>query len=142
MQVFARVVSQQKFMASFQDILKYYSLYWKTSVLSIGASSIFAVADLLVPYAIGQILNVLSGQPTDTVTQKLIGAIASVTQQPANQTLSISVLLGLIFLVTVAKAPIDPNSHAEYPRYTHYHHYRPPIEYNSRSRCDRGTRRR
>ncbi len=108
MQVFTRVVSQKKFMASFQDILKYYSRYWKTSVLSIGASSIFALADLLVPYAIGQILNVLSGQPTDTVTQKLIAAIASLSQQPANQTLSLSVLLGLIFLVTVAKAPIEP----------------------------------
>jgi ATP-binding cassette subfamily B protein len=106
--VFARVVSQQKFMASFRDILKYYSRYWKTSVFSIGASSILAVADLLVPYALGQILNVLSNQPTDTVTQKLITAIASLTQQPANKILSLSVLLGLIFLVTVAKAPIEP----------------------------------
>lgn len=95
-------------MASFQDIFKYYSRDWKISVYSIGASSVFAVADLLVPYAIGQILNVLSNQPTDTVTQKLIGAIASLTQQPVNKILSLSVLLGLIFLVTVAKAPIQP----------------------------------
>ncbi|NJK69268.1 MAG: ABC transporter ATP-binding protein [Microcoleus sp. CSU_2_2] len=95
-------------MASFRDIFKYYSRYWKISVYSIGASSVLALADLLVPYAIGQILNVLSGQPTDTVTQKLIGAIASVIQQPANKILSLSVLLGLIFLVTVAKAPIEP----------------------------------
>ncbi|MEG4212511.1 ABC transporter ATP-binding protein [Microcoleus sp. S13_B4] len=108
MQVFARVVSQQEFMASFQDIFQYYSRYWKIAVYSIGASSVLALADLLVPYAIGQILNVLSGQPTDTVTQKLITAIASVTQHSPNQILSLSVLLGIIFLVTVAKAPVQP----------------------------------
>lgn len=95
-------------MASFRDILKYYSHYWKISVLSIGASSLLALADLLVPYAIGQTLNVLSGKPTDNVTQKLIFAIASVTQQPVNQTLSLAVLLGLIFVVSVVKSPIEP----------------------------------
>ncbi len=95
-------------MASFRDILKYYSRYSKLSVFSIGASSLFELADLAVPYAIGQILNVLSGQPTDTVTQKLVGAIASLTPQLPNKILSLSVLLGLIFLVTVAKAPIQP----------------------------------
>lgn len=108
MQVFARVVSQQKFMASIQDIFKYYNRYWKISVYSIAASSVLALADLLVPYAIGQILNVLSGQPTDTITQKLIAAIASFTQHSPNKILSLSVLLGIIFLVTVAKAPIQP----------------------------------
>jgi ATP-binding cassette, subfamily B, bacterial len=70
MQVFARVVSQQKFMASFRDSLKYYSRYWKTSVFSIGASSVLGLADLLAPYAIGQILNVLSGQTTDILLPK------------------------------------------------------------------------
>ncbi|MEG4999610.1 ABC transporter ATP-binding protein [Microcoleus sp. B4-D4] len=95
-------------MASFQDIIKYYNNYWKTSVLSIGASSLFAIADLAVPYAIGQILNVLSDRPTDTITQKSIAAIASLTQQSPSKILSLSVLLGLIFIVTVAKAPIQP----------------------------------
>ena len=95
-------------MASFQDIFKYYNRYWKISVYSIGASSVLALADLLVPYAIGQILNVLSGQPTDTITQKLIATIASFTQHSPNKILSLSVLLGIIFLVTVAKAPIQP----------------------------------
>ncbi|MEG3940233.1 MULTISPECIES: ABC transporter ATP-binding protein [unclassified Microcoleus] len=95
-------------MASFQDIIKYYNNYWKTSVLSIGASSLFAIADLAVPYAIGQLLNVLSDRPTDTITQKSIAAIASFTQQSPSKILSLSVLLGLIFIVTVAKAPIQP----------------------------------
>lgn len=94
-------------MASFRDILKYYTRYSQISALSIGASSLLAIADLAVPYAIGQLLNVLSNQPTDTITQKSIAAIASITQQSPSKILSLSVLLGLIFLVTVAKAPIE-----------------------------------
>jgi ATP-binding cassette subfamily B protein len=100
-------VLQVKPMATFWDILKYYEGYWKTSVLSIGASSAFELIDLIVPYAIGQTLNVLSGKPPDAIAQNLINAIASATQQPVNQTLSLSVLLGLIFLVTVCKAPVQ-----------------------------------
>ncbi|NJK77005.1 MAG: ABC transporter ATP-binding protein [Microcoleus sp. SU_5_6] len=95
-------------MASFRDIFQYYSRYWKISIFSIGASSVFELADLAAPYAIGQILNVLSGQPADIVTQKSIAAIAALTQQPPSKMLSLSVLLGLIFLVTVAKAPVQP----------------------------------
>jgi len=34
---------------------------------SIAAASIFEIVDLVVPYVIGQILNVLSGQPVDSV---------------------------------------------------------------------------
>jgi ATP-binding cassette, subfamily B, bacterial len=94
-------------MASFRDILKYYTRYSQISALSIGASSLFAIADLAVPYAIGQLLNVLSDRPTDTITQKSIAAIASLTQQSPSNILSLSVLLGLIFLVTVVKAPIE-----------------------------------
>ncbi|MBE9187844.1 ABC transporter ATP-binding protein [Microcoleus sp. LEGE 07076] len=95
-------------MASFQEIVKYYSNYWKISVVTIGASSLLAIADLAVPYAIGQLLNVLSDRPTDTITQTSIAAIASLTQQSPSKTLSLWVLLGLIFLVTVAKAPVQP----------------------------------
>ena len=47
-------------MASFRDILQYYRHYWRSALVSIGASSFFEIADLTVPYAIGQILNVLS----------------------------------------------------------------------------------
>ncbi|HLO51936.1 MAG TPA: ABC transporter ATP-binding protein [Kamptonema sp.] len=95
-------------MATFRDILKYYGGYWKISVLSIGAASAFELIDLIVPYAIGQILNVLSGKPPDAIAQNLITAIASLTQQPVNQTFSLSVLLSLTFIVTVCKAPIQP----------------------------------
>ncbi|OCQ97264.1 ABC transporter ATP-binding protein [Oscillatoriales cyanobacterium USR001] len=95
-------------MATFRDIFKYYGGYWKISLLSVGASSAFELIDLIVPYAIGQMLNILSGKPPDEIAQHSINAIASLTQQPTNQTFSLSVLLGLTFIVTVCKAPIQP----------------------------------
>ncbi len=52
-------------MVSFKDILGYYRDYKAIALFSITASSIFEIIDLFVPYSIGQILNVLSGQPVD-----------------------------------------------------------------------------
>lgn len=95
-------------MANFQDVIRYYRQYRGLSIVSIAASSLFQVLDLAVPYAIGQILNLLSGQGLDRVSQGLVQAIANITQQPLSQTLSFSVLLGMIFLVTVVRAPIQP----------------------------------
>lgn len=95
-------------MANFQDVIRYYRQYRGLSIVSIAASSLFQVLDLAVPYAIGQILNLLSGQGLDRVSQGLVQAIANATQQPLSQTLSFSVLLGIIFLVTVVRAPIQP----------------------------------
>jgi len=51
---------------------------------SIAAASIFEIVDL-VPYVIGQILNVLSGQPVDSVMLWAIAGIANLTQMPQNQ---------------------------------------------------------
>ena len=59
-------------MVSFKDILSYYRDYRAIALLSITASSIFQLIDLVVPYSIGQILNVLSGQPVDKIIQPLI----------------------------------------------------------------------
>lgn len=95
-------------MASFRDFIQYFQRYWKSSTLSIGASSAFELIDLTVPYAIGQILNVLSHQPVDALAENLIVAIASFLKQPPSQTLSLWVLLGLIFIVTVGKSPVQP----------------------------------
>ncbi|MGB3510806.1 MAG: ABC transporter ATP-binding protein [Microcoleaceae cyanobacterium] len=92
-------------MATFRDIIKYYQAYLPLSIFSIGASSVLELVDLIVPYAIGQILNVLSGRPTDWPMENLIGAIAHLTGLPNNQLLSLSVPLGLIFLVTITKGP-------------------------------------
>ncbi len=94
-------------MAKFQDLLKYYQPYQAIAVFSIAAASIFEIVELLVPYAIGQLLNVLSNQPLDRPIQNAIAAVANLTQLPQNRLLSLTVLMGLIFLVTVVKAPIQ-----------------------------------
>jgi ATP-binding cassette subfamily B protein len=96
-------------MASFKDIIGYYHKYRLAAVLSIAAASLFEIIDLVVPYTIGQILNVLSEQNLDRPLQKLINHIASFTQiSPESKLLSLSVLVSIIFLVTVARAPIQP----------------------------------
>ena len=95
-------------MATIKDIVGYFRPYWKLSILSIAASSVYEILDLLVPYAIGQILNLLSEQPLDGFITNAIVAISNITNYPVNQTLSFGVLLGLIFLVTVVRAPTQP----------------------------------
>ncbi|AFY75949.1 ABC-type multidrug transport system, ATPase and permease component [Pleurocapsa sp. PCC 7327] len=95
-------------MASFRDILGYFRKYRAIALFSIAASSFFELVDLVVPYAIGQILNVLSNQPLDRPLQNLVAQVAFLTQRPEDRFLSLGVLLGLIFLVTVVRAPIQP----------------------------------
>jgi ATP-binding cassette, subfamily B, bacterial len=95
-------------MAKFQDIVNYFRSDWKLSIFSIAASSVYQIIDLIVPYAIGQILNVLSGQPLDKPLQSAIAAFSDVTNYPVNKTLSLGVLLGVIFVVTVVRAPTQP----------------------------------
>ncbi|MGQ4647938.1 ATP-binding cassette domain-containing protein [Lyngbya aestuarii] len=95
-------------MATFQDILNYYRPYRAISVFSITAASAFEIIDLVVPYTIGQILNVLSDQPLDQPIQNLVESLGLITQTQASQSLSLAVLMGIIFLVTVVRAPIQP----------------------------------
>jgi ATP-binding cassette subfamily B protein len=86
----------------------YFRAYRAIALFSIIATSLFEVIDLVVPYAIGQLLNVLSNEPLDGGIQQLIRYASGLTGQEANQTLSVAVLLAVIFLVTVARAPIQP----------------------------------
>ncbi|MEH1909950.1 MAG: ABC transporter ATP-binding protein [Nostoc sp.] len=95
-------------MAKFQDIVNYFHSEWKLSLFSITTSSIYEIIDLVVPYAIGQILNVLSGQPLDKPLQSAIATVSDITNYPVTKTLSLGVLLGLIFVVTVVRAPTQP----------------------------------
>ncbi|MEH1942867.1 MAG: ABC transporter ATP-binding protein [Nostoc sp.] len=95
-------------MAKFQDIVDYFRSDWKLSVFSITTSSIYEIIDLVVPYAIGQILNVLSDRPLDKPLQSAIANFSDITNYPVNKTLSLGVLLGLIFVVTVVRAPTQP----------------------------------
>ncbi|MBD2609329.1 ABC transporter ATP-binding protein [Scytonema hofmannii FACHB-248] len=94
-------------MAKFRDILKYYDRYRVAVIFSIAAASIFEIIDLVVPYATGQILNVLSGQPLDNVIENAIAAITNLTNLPQNRLSSLLVLMTVIFLVTVVRAPIQ-----------------------------------
>ncbi len=95
-------------MATFRDIVSYFRADWKLSVFSIAASSIYEVIDLVVPYGIGQILNILSNQPLDKPLESAIAAFANIINYPVNKSLSLGVLLGLIFVVTVVRAPTQP----------------------------------
>ncbi|HEY9783184.1 MAG TPA: ABC transporter ATP-binding protein [Leptolyngbyaceae cyanobacterium] len=94
-------------MAKFQDLVKYYQPYKAIALFSIAAATVFEVVDLIVPYAIGQLLNILSNQPLDRPIQQAIATVANITQIPQNRFLSLSVIMGLIFLATVVKAPIQ-----------------------------------
>ncbi|BAY26159.1 ABC transporter-related protein [Calothrix sp. NIES-2100] len=95
-------------MAKFRDILHYFRPYWGQSIFSIATSSIYEIIDLVVPYAIGQILNVLSGQPLDKPLQRAIANFSDIINYPVNKHLSLGVLLGIIFIVTVVRAPTQP----------------------------------
>jgi len=95
-------------MASFRDILNYYRPYKTLAIVSILASSIFEVIDLIVPYATGQILNVLSNQALDRPILLLTQQIQPLFPLTEEKFLSLGVLLTLIFVVTVVRAPIQP----------------------------------
>lgn len=94
-------------MATFRDILQYYRHYWRSALLSIGASSFFEIADLAVPYAIGQILNLLSQQPLDPLVQSAIAPLVSLGGL-SPRSAALGLLLSLIGLVTIVRAPIQP----------------------------------
>ena len=95
-------------MASFRDIIGYFSKYKAIAILSIAASSLFEIIDLVVPYSIGQILNVLSNQPLDRPLENLITLVLRIGDFSEGKWLSLGVLLGIIFLVTVVRSPIQP----------------------------------
>ncbi|MEO1094500.1 MAG: ABC transporter ATP-binding protein [Cyanobacteria bacterium J06638_28] len=95
-------------MAKFADVINYYKNYRAIAIFSIVASSIFELLDLVVPYAIGQLLNVLSEQPIDRLAQGLAGSVAAIAGTEVTRSLIIGLLLGMIFIVTVARAPIEP----------------------------------
>ncbi|OLP20355.1 ABC transporter ATP-binding protein [Leptolyngbya sp. 'hensonii'] len=95
-------------MAKFNDILKYYRHYWLITLFSVVMVSLFEVIDLVVPYAIGQILNVLSSQAVDSPLQHLIDRSATLVGTSSSRELALGVLLTIICLVTVVRAPIQP----------------------------------
>ncbi len=95
-------------MATIRDIARYYRPYWVVALISTIGISAFQLIDLVAPYTMGQLLNALSGQPVDGIVQSLTRTIAQAIHRPSDSTLTLAVLLGIIFLVTVARAPIQP----------------------------------
>ncbi|MFM7600544.1 MAG: ABC transporter ATP-binding protein [Pseudanabaena sp.] len=93
--------------ANFWDIARYFKRYRTKAIWSITAASAFEIIDLTVPYAIGQILNVLSGRSLDYEINNFVTAMVSLFGQPVTQTTSLITLSGLIFVVTVIRAPIQ-----------------------------------
>ncbi len=95
-------------MASYRDIIGYFRGYGRIAAISIAAASLFEVVDLTVPYAIGQILNVLSKQPLDAPLAALTNEIAARLGLPGSANLSLVLLLAIVFVVSVVRAPIQP----------------------------------
>jgi ATP-binding cassette, subfamily B, bacterial len=95
-------------MAKFTDILKYYHRYKWVSILSGSAMCLMEIIDLFSPYAIGQLLNVLSNQTIDKPLQQIIERFSTTFNQPITREFSLLVILGLIGLVSVGRAPIQP----------------------------------
>jgi ATP-binding cassette, subfamily B, bacterial len=95
-------------MASYRDIIGYFRGYGTIATVSIAATSLFEVIDLTVPYAIGQILNVLSKQPLDEPLVALTNALATRFNLQASPNLSLGLLLAIVFVISVVRAPIQP----------------------------------
>ncbi len=91
-----------------RDIVDYYRPYWKRAAFSVAAGSALEVVDLVSPYAMGQVLNVLSNQPVDGPIQRLIDLAAQWEGLAVTPTLSLTFLLVVIFVLTVGRAPIQP----------------------------------
>lgn len=87
---------------------RYFSPYWPIAIASIAAHSLFEIIDLLVPYATGQILNVLSGQPLDGMAQRTIALTSQLLNQSPSRPLALGTLMGVIFVIAVLRSPLQP----------------------------------
>lgn len=89
-------------------VQRYFSPYWPIAIASVAAHSLFEIVDLLVPYATGQILNVLSGQPLDGIAQWAIALTGQLLNQSPSRTLALGTLMGVIFVIAVVRSPLQP----------------------------------
>lgn len=96
-------------MATFRDLIKYYKDYKLVAIFTIIASGFLEILDLIIPYLIGQILNIISGQKIDQFTNYLIDKTAFIFPYLENKKiLELTILVTLIFFLTVVRAPIQP----------------------------------
>ncbi len=94
--------------AHFLDLIYYFRRYRNIALFSIIGMSVFEVIDLFVPYAIGQILNLLSNQPIDPILQSFVQTMATTLNQPMTQQFSLYVVAGAIGVVSIGRAPLQP----------------------------------
>ncbi|WP_218080030.1 ABC transporter ATP-binding protein [Anthocerotibacter panamensis] len=95
-------------MSALKDILYYFRPYFRITVLSIAIVSVLEVLELTIPYATGQIVNVLAGGSTDPFVGGLTTWVSALTGQPVGRNLMLMVLLGVVACTTVLVAPIQP----------------------------------
>ncbi len=95
-------------MTTLRDIVNYYRPYWSVASLTLVATSLFEIIDLVVPYAIGQTLNLVSQQPLDPGILALTEWAAGLTGMDPGTRLTLTVLMSLVLMATVLKAPIQP----------------------------------
>ncbi|MEO0949154.1 MAG: ABC transporter ATP-binding protein [Cyanobacteria bacterium J06641_5] len=96
-------------MAAWKQILGYYRNYWPVVVASVAAESAFETIDLLVPYVFGQIVNLLSDRPLDGLSQQVVDRVALwLPGLSGDRGGALAILLGVVFLVSVVRAPIQP----------------------------------
>ncbi len=96
-------------MTSFKDLITYYNKYRFFVFLSIGIAGLFELIDLVVPYLVGQILNIISGQNLDPFLIGIVNKISRIINlnwQESN--LQLAILVAIIFVITVVRAPIQP----------------------------------
>ncbi|MEL7071201.1 MAG: ABC transporter ATP-binding protein [Cyanobacteria bacterium J06581_3] len=95
-------------MQKFLNVLGYYRDYWRITIFSAGIISIFQIIDLFVPYATGQILNIISQQSVDGVLQRLIDRIAIAFNQTPSAQFSLWTLVVLVGLLSILLSPLQP----------------------------------
>lgn len=95
-------------MQKFLNVLGYYRDYWRITLFSAGIISIFQIIDLFVPYATGQILNIISQQSVDGVLQRLIDRIAIAFNQTPSDQFSLWTLVVLVGLLSILLSPLQP----------------------------------
>ncbi|MEM1369749.1 MAG: ABC transporter ATP-binding protein, partial [Cyanobacteria bacterium P01_H01_bin.15] len=91
-------------MASWRDLLGYFRDYRRLAILSITATCVFELLDLVFPYVIGQILNVLSNQPVDSFLLAIASIIHRQTGIPNGPGLMLGLLVGIVFVTGIGRA--------------------------------------
>ena len=95
-------------MQKFLSILGYYQNYWRITIFNAALISFFQIIDLFIPYATGQILNIISQQSIDSALQRAVDWVAIALIQPPTPQFSLWTLAASIGLVSIILSPLQP----------------------------------